>query len=263
MIVYTDETWVNAGHTSGYQWHTPNSEYDRRLPTNKGERLIVLHAGCAEKGFLPSCALVFKAKSKDGRDYHTEMNGQVFLEWVEQQLIPNLPQRSCLVMDNAMYHNIQTEGSKCPNSNSKKQEMQDYLTRHNISFDAKLTKPKLYEIIKLNKKDPMYKADDLISKAGHCTLRLPPYHCNLNPIELVWGDIKQHIGIENSTFKLTDVQNMVHAEFDRITPEKWAKCVQHVIEKEEKRYWEKDAMQPDIEPVIISLDSSDDDSDDE
>ena len=212
---------------------------------------------------MHGCDLVFKAKSKDGRDYHTEMNGNVFLEWVEKQLVPNLPPRSCLVLDNAPYHNIRTEDSKSPTTNSRKQEMQDYLKAHNIQFDPKLTKPKLYDIIKVNKVDPVYKADDIISQAGHCTLRLPPYHCNLNPIELVWGDIKQHIGIENSTFKLKDVQDMVMHEFDRITPDKWAKCVNHVIEKEEKRYWEKDGMQPDIEPVVIELDSSGDDSDTE
>ena len=84
-VVYTDETWVNASHTAPYQWHPPNPKDDRRLPTNRGERLIDIHAGCAEKGFLDGCDLVFKAKAKDNRDYHTEMNGKVFLEWVENQ----------------------------------------------------------------------------------------------------------------------------------------------------------------------------------
>ena len=92
-IVYTDETWVNSSHTAPYQWHPPNPKDDRKLPTNRGERLIVLHAGCAERGFLDGCDLVFHTKSKDNRDYHTEMNGKVFLEWVENQLIPALPEK--------------------------------------------------------------------------------------------------------------------------------------------------------------------------
>ena len=127
-VVYTDETWVNSSHTAPYQWHPPNPKDDRRLPTNRGERLIVLHAGCAEKGFLNGCDLVFRSKSKDNRDYHTEMNSKVFLEWVEQQLIPALPPKSLLVLDNAPYHNIRTEESIAPTSNSRKQVIQDWLT---------------------------------------------------------------------------------------------------------------------------------------
>ena len=104
--MYTDETWVNAHHTSSFQWRCPETKRGRKIPTSRGQRLIVLHAGCGEIGFLPNCALVFKSKSKDGRDYHTEMNGQVFIEWVKDQLLPSLPAKSVLVLDNAPYHNV-------------------------------------------------------------------------------------------------------------------------------------------------------------
>ena len=30
--------------------------------------------------------------------------------------------------------------------------------------------------------EPRYKVDDIIKEAGHEVLRLPPYHCDLNPI---------------------------------------------------------------------------------
>jgi hypothetical protein len=38
---------------------------------------------------IDDCDLVFLAKSKDG-DYHQEMNSVVFLEWFENQLMPDL-----------------------------------------------------------------------------------------------------------------------------------------------------------------------------
>ena len=263
-IVYTDETWVNSSHTAPYQWHPPNPKYDRRLPTNKGERLIVLHAGCAERGFLEGCDLVFRAKSKDNRDYHTEMNGKVFLEWVEKQLIPALPEKSLLVMDNAPYHNIRTEESIAPTSNSRKKDMQDWLTSRGIEFEPSVLKPQLYSIVKENKPEPVYKADSIIKNAGHDTLRLPPYHCNLNPIELIWGDLKGGIGLQNSSFKLEDVRQLIHDGFERVSQERWAKCVQHVVETVEKKYWANDGIIEDIPQVIINLDSDDEsDSDDE
>jgi transposase len=44
---------------------------------------------------------------------------------------------------------------------------------------------------------PKYKTftvDELIAANGHTVLRLPPYHPGLNPIELIWADIIQHLG---------------------------------------------------------------------
>ena len=258
--MYTDETWVNANHTAQYQWHPPDPTLDRNIPTGRGQRLIVLHAGCKELGFLPDCELVFQSKSKDGRDYHTEMNGDVFLDWTENQLLPALPNKSLVVMDNAPYHSMLALESKPPTSNSRKQVMQDWLTDMDISFDPKLKKPQLYDLVKANKPPPKYKVDDKIRSAGHEVLRLPPYHCNFNPIELIWANLKSHIGIENNSFKLADVRNMVYDGFSRITAEHWEKCVNHVINHEERRYWKSDGLQEKVAKVIINLESDDSDS---
>ena len=57
-----------------------------KIPSGKGKRLIVLHAGNREEGLIDRCDLVFLAKAKDG-DYHQEMNGPIFLNWFENQLI--------------------------------------------------------------------------------------------------------------------------------------------------------------------------------
>jgi hypothetical protein len=63
----------------------PNDGSDApKIPSDKGKRLIVLHAGTRSKGLIDGCDLVFLAKSKDG-DYHQEMNSVVFLEWFENQ----------------------------------------------------------------------------------------------------------------------------------------------------------------------------------
>ena len=44
-IVYLDETWVNQNHSTDYMW-LPNDGSDAPIiPSGKGKRLIVLHAG--------------------------------------------------------------------------------------------------------------------------------------------------------------------------------------------------------------------------
>ena len=84
------------------------------IPSGKGKRLIVLHAGTRSEGLIDGCDLVFLAKSKDG-DYHQEMYSVVILEWFENPLMPALKNPSLVVLDNASYHNVKTEDTVCPN----------------------------------------------------------------------------------------------------------------------------------------------------
>jgi hypothetical protein len=43
------------------------------------------------------------------------MNGPIFLNWFENQLMPALKSPSVIVLDNASYHNIKTEETVVPN----------------------------------------------------------------------------------------------------------------------------------------------------
>ena len=128
-IVYMVETWVNQNHCTDYMW-LPNDGSDApKIPSDKGKRLIVLHAGTRSEDWR--CDLVFLAKSKDG-DHHQEMNSVFFLEWFENQLMPALKNANLVVLDSASYHNVKTEDTVCLNLSQKKAVLQNYLTQHNI-----------------------------------------------------------------------------------------------------------------------------------
>ena len=119
-IVYLDKTWVDTHHTASHQWTPLNPSSDaRKILLNKGQRFVILYAGC-KTGFLPGCKLVFKTLSTDGRDYHSEMNYVIFNKWVEKQLVPALPPKSLVVMDNVSYHSVIKEGTKAPTSATRK-----------------------------------------------------------------------------------------------------------------------------------------------
>jgi transposase len=45
------------------------------------------------------------------------------------------------------------------------------------------------------------KIDDMTKAMGHSVLRLPPYRCELNPIELVWVQIKHSVSVNSTQFK--------------------------------------------------------------
>jgi hypothetical protein len=86
-------------------WLPNDGSHAPKIPSGKGKRLIVLHAGTRSEGLIDGCDLVFLAKSKDGDD-HQEMNSVFFFEWFENQLMPALKNPSLAVLDNASYHNV-------------------------------------------------------------------------------------------------------------------------------------------------------------
>jgi transposase len=73
-----------------------------------------------------------------------------------------------------------------------------------------MKKTELYEIIKLKKPKPVHKTDEFLRGKGHDVFRLPPYHCEFNPIEMVWEDVKGYVGRENNTFKTNDIKDYCH-----------------------------------------------------
>ena len=58
-----------------------------------------------------------------------------------------------------------------------------------------MTNPELLDLCRRNAPPVKYVVEDIIAQEGRgiTVLRLPPYHPELNPIELVWGNIKVNI----------------------------------------------------------------------
>ena len=80
----------------------------------------------------------------------------------------------------------------------------------------------MYEIVKQHKsKSLRYNTDEKAKKNGHTVLRLPPYHCDLNPIEMVWSQIKQYTKARNTTFKIKDVDVFMREAITHVTAEQW------------------------------------------
>ena len=60
-LVYTDKTWVNALHTNNYIWVDSDGKGGWKVPSGKGQRLIVVHTGGVE-GWVDGAGLVFRSK---------------------------------------------------------------------------------------------------------------------------------------------------------------------------------------------------------
>lgn len=64
-----------------------------------------------------------------------------------------------------------------------------------------------------------YVVDPLALARGITVLRLSPYHCELNPIELIWAQVKDCVAHENVIFKISDVQRLLKLGLARIRKE--------------------------------------------
>ncbi|XP_075225733.1 uncharacterized protein LOC142326885 [Lycorma delicatula] len=194
-----DGTYVSCNDVSGNSWVDCSGKIIRQ-PFSEGERLIVTHAG-GERGFFPNVLTLWKA-IHSSEDYHNQMNMSNYMKWISETLLPNLPKepKSILVIDNVSYRNVLTE--KTPTSNITKNGMISWLKQKGIGFC--FLKLQLYEIIKSNKQRfACYLLDDMSGKEGYNNvLRLPPHHPDLNPIEMIWAEVKQFaIEIRNLILK--------------------------------------------------------------
>ena len=237
-IVYLDETFVNAHHTVNREWVSKDGSIKRHVPSGKGRRIIVAHAGSENVGFIPQAELVFTSVSTDNRDYHSEMNSDIFEDWIENTLLPALDRPSCIVMDNASYHSLVLPEDKIPTTSTRKEEIQSWLEREKISYDKTALKGEPLSLVRVDKKRKQYKIDKLISQHGHVCLRLPPYHSHLNPIELVWAKVKGEVADKNKTFKLEDMRMITKAALNGVDKSYLHKCVQHV-QKNRRRVLDK------------------------
>jgi len=255
-LVYTDETWIHTHYTLKKCWQ--HDDFPGVLVNSStGQRAIVVHAGDA-MGFVEGAELIYDSRSKS-QDFHDDMNSTNYRRWLEEKLIPNLPAGSIVVIDNAPYHTVQE--NKSPTTSSRKSDIIDWLTRNNIQFDSGLTRNELLRIVKQSKPKPIYTVDRILRERGFQVLRLPPYSCDLNPIELIWNLLKQKIAAHNvSSVPLSTLKEMTRNDIREITQEDWVKAC-NKVKKIEDDYWRRDAlMEEAIDNLIINVgfDSSDD-----
>lgn len=255
-IIYLDETYVHATQSKSFCWQSED-EPGVTEAIGKGPRLNIIHAG-GEDGFVPNALRIWQSNKKT-EDYHSCMNFENFSLWVMEALLPNIPQNSVIILDNASYHN--KEADKTPTLSSRKDDIKEWLMRNNVSFTEEMTKCELLMRVKTVGTKKTYAIDEVITSAGHIVIRLPPYHPDLNPIELVWGDIKGRVS-ECLSESLHAKKQLCITLFSEFAADKWKNCCKHVY-KIEDEYWVKDAIiEETVENFIISLrsDTSDPDS---
>ncbi|XP_053990425.1 uncharacterized protein LOC128882722 [Hylaeus volcanicus] len=159
------------------------------------------------------------------------MNRDTFFDWF-RNILPMLKDGAVIVMDNASYHSIKME--KYPNMTWRKNDMITWLASKGEKVEPYFVKAQLLELVKKYKKEQNYVIDEYAKQHGHEVLRLPPYHCELNPIELAWGYIKEYVRGRNVTYKLPDVRQLIYEAIENVSPVMWQNFIRHVTGQENR-----------------------------
>lgn len=247
QIYYLDETWISADDTTNKSSvdHPINSPRDavlgglttgRKEPAGKGKRIMLLHIGSSD-GFVPGGLLCFESKANSSA-CHDEISGNTFYEWFVKTL-PLLKKKAVIVMDSASCHSVKKY--PIPVMSWKKKDIVNWLENKGVIIDHRTTvKAQLLEKVKiLTPQYDQYVIDEFAKENDLIVLRLPPHHCELNPIELAFSSVKHYVRMNNSSSEPRDVQELLIRGVEHVTTEMWTDFERHVM-KEEGKLWDID-----------------------
>ena len=192
-------------------------------------------------GLVPNSVWIFQSQKSSG-DYHQNFNGTNFVHWFKTQLLPNLSQPSLIRLDNAKYH--RTKPATTPSGyRLKKAALQQVLTASGIPFAAKDTVATLRKKLKAYVDTVEPEVVQLAKQQGHEVLYTPPYHCDLQPIEMVWSQVKGEVGRQyDLSTTMVIVKQRLEAAFEHLNADTTGRIenLYAHVRKIEKEYMEAD-----------------------
>lgn len=234
--IYLDESFINKNHSSDHTWYCEEDGYLLGKPTGKGERIILVDA-ISHEGWVPHARLMFKATKKTG-DYHANMNQQNFVRWFQEHLLPNIPNESLIILDNAPYHNV-LGADAFPKKSHSVTRLREWLSDNTIPWTQDMIKAELFELCVRFAAKPEFLLDTIARKAGHSILRTPPYHPELQPIETCWAIVKNHVAQHNDC-TMQKVWSLLDEGFAKVTNRTCQKLIKKVYAQEDA-FGEEDA----------------------
>ncbi|EGT47738.1 hypothetical protein CAEBREN_30910 [Caenorhabditis brenneri] len=261
FFAFFDETWVFQGMTLRYGWQfTHTTMYQRARLLNpdapvpgpkkgarRGKRGIVV-AVLTENGVLKGSEQVWVSSGKledQPEDYHSEMNYELYEHYMKTRVIPELVRAAAeanrppvLVIDNAPYHNRQLD--KAPLKSARMNVIRQWLASKGILV-GDVRKDALVKILEDYIESEggrtvfnTYVFDEYAKSMGVTVVRLPPYHCFLNPIELLWSQLKQSVMASGtSSTPLAEVRQNTLDFLRAFTAESSQNLFNHIAEIED------------------------------
>lgn len=231
------------------------------MDTSSTYKLLIVCAS-SRSNFLNAEKVLFKICTTKGNN-DTGVNSVYFRKWCTEMLIPNLPAKSVIIIDSASCQN--SEENEIPTKTSTKGEMIDWLAKRNMKAFPTMRKDELFQLIEShNPKTIVSKTGELIQEYGYEILKLPPYMCELNPIEAAWTKIKDIVKEHkiHSDLSIEKIRKIIEMSIQKITNKDWNEFDEHVIACETD-YWNRDMlMENTLDTFVVEVNNDEDSNSD-
>ncbi|KAH9138484.1 hypothetical protein AeRB84_017210 [Aphanomyces euteiches] len=278
--IYLDESYCNLNHVSQLAWiDKDNHDSVQYEKSGKGPRVCIVGSGViashrdkiVSAEWIPGSFHCWSSKKTkrshstldnddDDEDYHGNFNADVFERWFDRMCrCARERYGPCRIyMDGASYHKRRVNTT--PSSKNIKQDIIAWLDRNCVVRPQKATKAELLMLVRANKPAPIYATTEIAVACGHTVHWTPPYHPELNPIELIWANIKRRVA-SNPASTMTDLEAKVNEYRLLVGKEEWVSCWRH-SHKFEKKYLEMMEEQDEMDMVEPDGDSANESEDD-
>ena len=211
--VYVDESFVRQFKQAQYCWMTEEEHKTRCVPVQSTYNQVTivgaintngwvgvdypnlssnLHNSNSNYTFHSGAILYYKSVNPDRSDPHTCFTRDSFNDYFTNHLLPSLSTPSIIIMDRATYHTHRPQ-SKFDIRKANKPDLLEYLLTQGINLDSKCSTQELrYKVLRMFPEGSRTYLDLKAENEGHRVLYTPPYHPELNPIEMAWSIVKRY-----------------------------------------------------------------------
>lgn len=196
--------------------------------TMKDNFVTMVHM-CSREGFVNGGLLLLESTA-NSNDFYKGINTDIFLEWF-RGILPLLNDNSVIIMENKPYNT--SKSGQIPVTSWKKENIIKWYQEKNIQVDDSYDKTELLERVKQDKVIyGKYSVDEIVEAANKTVLRLPPYHSDLNLMELAWNMVKEYVLTKNPFYIYNDFKKLLKNAIVAVKVENWSHFQKHIDEKE-------------------------------
>jgi transposase len=171
------------------------------------------------------------SKNSAKEDYHSNFNAELFEKCFFYLCITLLIDfGSCRIhMDGAGYHKRNLHPQ--PTNAWVKEKIQIWLEEREIYYEANYTKKQLLALAETQRQSPLYTAVEIARTCRHEVIYTPPYHPELQPIELAWAMVKNWIA-KNPALSMEELGQKIGHRLNSFTSKIFVDFFRHVQRQE-------------------------------
>jgi hypothetical protein len=169
------------------------------------------------------------------RDYHGNFTAELFEFWFRKlcQTLQAVYGQCLIHMDGASYH--RRRHNRPPTEANTAAEIKPWLVEHGAPFDPTDKKHQLLTRIPAEYKRKRYVSQVIAEACGHKVIFTPPYHPELEPIEVVWAEIKNRIAADPAR-TMAELGNKLVQSCQLVSEKTWLGARKKTMAKEDE-YW--------------------------